>query len=311
MIAVPAMKQLLSLKELSRPEIEALFQLADEARERPKAQAGRLAGKTLAMLFERPSTRTRAAFETAISQLGGHALFLRADDTHLSRGESIADTARSLSELSDGVALRLTRHQDVLDFAKHASVPVINGLSDALHPLQALADLYTLRLRRGRTDGVKLAYVGDGNNVCHELLFGGVKLGLSIAVASPEGYGPSPVILKIAQRDAQKARGPLPAVGQDPATAVAGADAVYTDVWTSMGFENQAADRQQAFRGFSVTPALLSGAREDAIFMHPLPARRGEEVAAEVIDGPHSVVFEQVKNRLFVHKAVLLSLLGS
>ena len=284
MIAIPAMKQLLSLKELSRPEIEGLFQLADEARERPQAQGGRLAGKTLALLFERPSTRTRVGFETAMAQLGGHVLFLRGDDTHLSRGESIADTARSLSELTDGVVLRLARHQDVLDFAK--------------------------RLRRGRTEGVKLAYVGDGNNVCHELLFGGVKLGLSIAVASPDGYGPSPAILKIAQRDAQKARGPLPLVGNDPATAVAGADVVYTDAWTSMGFENQAVDRQQAFRGFGVTAALLSGARPDALFMHPLPARRGEEVAADVIDGPQSVVFEQVKNRLFVHKAVLRSLLG-
>jgi len=305
------MKHFISLKELSRQEMEALFALADEARLRPEAQAGRLAGKTLAMLFERPSTRTRTAFEVGMAQLGGTAILLRFEDTHMSRGESLADTARSLSQIVDAVAARTMAHSDLLEMVKCSSIPVINALTDALHPLQALSDLYTLRYRRqGRTEGLKLAYVGDGSNVCHELIFGAVKLGISITVASPQGYEPNPAVVKIAGRDAQKAGAALPLVTNDLRAAVAGADAVYTDVWTSMGAEAQQAERQQAFRNYGVTGAVLATARPDAIFMHPLPVHRGEEVAAEVVDGPQSVVWEQVKHRLFVEKAVLLSLLA-
>lgn len=304
------MKHLLSLKELTRQEIESVFKLADQARDQPASLKGRLPGKTLALLFERPSTRTRVAFEVAMAQLGGTTLFLRREDTHLARGEEIADTARSLSQFVDCIAGRVAAHQDILDLAKHASVPVINALSGLLHPLQALTDLYTLHQRRGSTDGLKIGYVGDGNNVCHELIFGAVKLGLAITVASPKGYEPSPAIVKISSRDAQKAGTPVPVVTSDVRAAVAGADVVYTDVWTSMGVEEQADERQQALAPYAVTAELMAAAEPDAVFMHPMPLRRGLEVAAEVADGPQSVVFEQVKNRLFVQKALLVLLLG-
>ena len=206
---------------------------------------------------------------------------------------------------------RVFAHQDVLDLARHGTVPVINGLSDLLHPCQALSDYFTLLERRGRLEGLKIAYVGDGNNVCHELMFGAVKLGLAMTVAAPAGYQPNQLIVKSAARDAQKAKTPPPTVVEDPMEAVAGADVVYTDVWTSMGQEAEAEARRQAFAGFMVTPEMMAAASPEAVFMHCLPAHRGEEVAAEVIDGPRSVVFDEAENRLHVQKAVLLLLLGA
>jgi ornithine carbamoyltransferase len=211
----------------------------------------------------------------------------------------------------DGIMARVFAHEDVLDLARHGTVPVINGLSDLLHPCQALADYFTLIEKRGRLDGLKMAYVGDGNNVCHELMFGAVKLGLNMSVAVPAGYQPNQLIVRSAAREAQKARTPAPVVVEDPMEAVAGADVVYTDVWTSMGQETESEARRQAFQGFMVTPQMMAAASPEAVFMHCLPAHRGEEVAAEVIDGPRSVVFDEAENRLHVQKAVLLLLIGS
>jgi ornithine carbamoyltransferase len=216
-----------------------------------------------------------------------------------------------LSRYVDGIMARVFSHEDIIDLAKHGTVPVINGLSDLLHPCQSLADYFTIRERMGRLEGLNIAYVGDGNNVCHELMFGAVKLGMSITVATPPGYEPNKLIVKSAARDAQKSRMPSPVVTSDPMAAVAGAHVVYTDVWTSMGEEAEAEARRQAFRGFTVTAQMMRTAHPDAVFMHCLPAHRGEEVAAEVIDGPQSVVFDQAENRLHVQKAVLMLLLGA
>ena len=263
------------------------------------------------MIFQKPSTRTRVSFEVGMFQLGGAALFLGSDAIQLNRGETIADTARVLSRYVDGIMARVFAHQDVLDLARHGTVPVINGLSDLLHPCQALADYFTLLEKRGKLDGLKIAYVGDGNNVWHELMFGAVKLGLNMSVAAPAGYPPNPLIVKSAAREAQKGKTPAPVVVEDPMEAVAGADVVYTDVWTSMGQEAEAEARRQAFQGFRVTAEMMAAASPDAVFMHCLPAHRGEEVAGEVIDGPRSVVFDEAENRLHVQKAVLLLLLGA
>ena len=305
-----AQRHFLSLKDWSRDEIELLFEQAAAIKANPDSYASALAGQSLAMIFQKPSTRTRVSFEVGMYQLGGRALFLGSDDIQLGRGESIPDTARVLSRYVQGIMARVFAHQDVTDLARHGSVPVINGLSDLLHPCQALADYFTLRERRGGLSGLKLAYVGDGNNVAHELMFGAVKLGLECSLACPKGYEPNPLIFKSAVREAQKLGSPIPEVSGDPFEAVAGADVVYTDVWTSMGQEQEAQARVEAFQGFQVTPEMMAVAGPDVMFMHCLPAHRGEEVAAEVIDGPQSVVFDEAENRLHVQKAILVTLMG-
>ncbi len=305
-----AQKHFLSLKEWSREEVELLFELSAAVKADPQQYATALAGQSLAMIFQKPSTRTRVSFEVGMFQLGGQALFLGANDIQLHRGETIADTARVLSRYVQGIMARVFAHQDVLDLARHGSVPVINGLSDLLHPCQALADYFTLRERRGELAGLKMAYVGDGNNVCHELMFGAVKLGMRMSIGCPKGYEPNPLVVKSAAREAQKLGSPAPEIVAEPMRAVTGADVVYTDVWASMGQEAEAAKRQAAFRGFQVTPEMMAAARPEAVFMHCLPAHRGEEVAAEVIDGPQSVVFDEAENRLHVQKAILLTLMG-
>jgi ornithine carbamoyltransferase len=304
-------RHLISLKDYSREDIEEIFDLAARMKASPGEYAQALRGRCLGMIFQKPSTRTRVSFEVGMYQLGGQALYLGASDIQLNRGESIADTARVLSRYLDAIMARVFAHQDILDLAKHGSVPVINGLSDLLHPCQALADYFTLRERRGRLDGLKVAYVGDGNNVCHELMMGAVKLGMSFACASPKGYEPNQLIVKAASRDAQKARTAVPVVTADPMAAVAGADVVYTDVWTSMGQEEESAARLTAFQGYEVTASMMSVAQPGAVFMHCLPAHRGEEVSAEVIDGPQSVVFDEAENRLHTQKALLALLLGA
>jgi ornithine carbamoyltransferase len=305
-----AQNHFLSLKDWSREEIELLFEEAAAIKANPEAYATALAGKSLAMIFQKPSTRTRVSFEVGMFQLGGQALFLGANDIQLHRGETIADTARVLSRYVHGIMARVFAHQDVLDLARHGSVPVINGLSDLLHPCQVAADYFTLRERRGDLTGLKVAYVGDGNNVAHELMFGAVKLGLRFSIACPTGYEPNPLIYKSAVREAQKLGSPPPEVTADPLEAVSGADAVYTDVWTSMGQEKQAKKRLSDFQGFQVTPEMMETAGPAAVFMHCLPAHRGEEVAADVIDGPQSVVFDEAENRLHVQKAILVTLMG-
>jgi len=305
-----AQSHFLSLKDWSREEIELLFEEAAAIKANPEGYATALAGKSLAMIFQKPSTRTRVSFEVGMFQLGGQALFLGASDIQLHRGETIADTAQVLSRYVHGIMARVFAHQDLLDLARHGSVPVINGLSDLLHPCQALADYFTLRERRGDLTGLKMAYVGDGNNVAHELMFGAVKLGMQFSIGCPTGYGPNPLIYKSAVREAQKQGSPLPEVTSDPMEAVSGADAVYTDVWTSMGQEKESKKRLADFQGFQVTPAMMARAGSDAVFMHCLPAHRGEEVAADVIDGPQSAVFDEAENRLHVQKAILATLIG-
>ncbi len=304
-------KHLVSLKDYSRADIDEIFALTDKLKQDPLAYREALRGKSLAMIFQKPSTRTRVSFEVGMFQLGGTALYLGSNDIQLHRGETIADTARVLSRYVDAIMARVFAHQDIMDLAKHGSVPVINGLSDLLHPVQALADYYTLRERRGKLEGLKLAYVGDGNNVCHELILGATKLGMTIVVAAPAGYEPNPLILKSAIRDAQKAKSPEPVVTADPMEAVADADVIYTDTWTSMGQEAEGEKRVSAFQGFMVSSEMLAAARPECLFMHCLPAHRGEEVAADVIDGPQSVVFDEAENRLHVQKALLLLLLGA
>jgi ornithine carbamoyltransferase len=303
-------RHLISLRDYSTEDIEEIFDLAARVKADPAAYAGVLQGKSLAMIFQKPSTRTRVSFEVGMFELGGHALYLGADAIQLHRGESVADTAKVLSRFVDGIMARVFAHQDLLDLSRHASVPVINGLSDLLHPCQALADYFTLRERRGSVEGLKIAYVGDGNNVCHELMFGAVKLGLRMSVASPEGYAPKDMLVKIASREAQKLGRPPVEVFREPREAVMGADVVYTDVWTSMGQEEEAETRAQVFEGFAVTPELMAAAAPDALFMHCLPAHRGEEVAAEVVDGPQSVVFDEAENRLHTQKALMMLLLS-
>jgi ornithine carbamoyltransferase len=303
-------RHLLSLGDCSREEIEDLFGLAARIKAAPRSWARALEGRCLAMLFQKPSTRTRVSFEVGMFQLGGSALYLGAGDVQLRRGETVADTARVLSRYVDAIMARVHAHQDVVDLARHGTVPVINGLSDRLHPCQALADYFTLWERRaGSLKGAKLAYVGDGNNVCHELLLGAGKLGVTIAVACPPGYGPDAAILEAARLEAERVGEGTVTVTGDPASAVAGADVVYTDVWTSMGQEDQGKTRRKAFAGFQVTPELMAAAAPDGVFMHCLPAHRGEEVSAEVIDGPRSVVFDEAENRLHTQKALLVALL--
>ncbi len=304
-------RHFLSLKDWSPEELVALFDLAAGLKAQPEGWAEALKGRSLAMIFQKPSTRTRVSFEVGMSQLGGRALFLGADDVQLHRGETVGDTARVLSRYVDAIMARVFAHQDLLDLARQGTVPVINGLSDLLHPCQALADYFTLRERRGDVRGLKVAYVGDGNNVCHEQMFGAVKLGCTMSVGCPPGYEPNKLIFKSAAQEAQKLGSPVPEVSNDPMAAVAGADVVYTDVWTSMGQEKESQKRLQDFQGFQVSPEMMAVAKPEAIFMHCLPAHRGDEVDASVIDGPQSVVFDQAENRLHVQKAILLTLMGA
>jgi len=307
-----AQSHFLSLKDWSREEIELLFEMAAAIKASPESYAEALSGKSLAMIFQKPSTRTRVSFEVGMFQLGGQALFLGASDIQLHRGETIGDTARVLSRYVHGIMARVFAHQDVLDLARHGSVPVINGLSDLLHPCQALADYFTLRERRGDLTGLKVAYVGDGNNVAHELMFGAVKLGMEFAMGCPTGYEPNPLIYKSAVRDAQKLGTPLPEVTSDPQEAVAGADVVYTDVWTSMGQEEETEKRLRAFAPiYQVNAELVSHAAPGYIVMHCLPAHRGQEITDEVCDDEeHSALWDQAENRLHAQKAILVELMA-
>jgi ornithine carbamoyltransferase len=303
-------KHLVSLRDYTRAEIEEIFDLAARIKADPAAFAQALRGRSLGMIFQKPSTRTRVSFEVGMFQLGGHALYLGANEIQIGRGETTADTAKVLSRYVDGIMARVFSHEDLVEMSRHATVPIINGLSDLLHPVQALADFFTLRERRGRLDGTTLAYIGDGNNMCHALMSGAVKLGVAMRTATPTGYEPNQLILKSAVREAQKFKTEPPVVTTDPMEAARGADALYTDVWTSMGQEAEAEARRKAFEGYMVSPEMMAAAGPEAVFMHCLPAHRGEEVAAEVIDGPQSIVFDQVENRLHVQKAILILLMG-
>ena len=291
-------------------EVEALLDLAARMKSDPAKWRTSLSGRSLAMIFEKSSTRTRVSFEAGMFQLGGLGMFLSSRDLQLGRGEPISDTARVLSRYVDGIMARTFAHATVEGLAEAASVPVINGLSDLLHPCQALADFQTVRERFGSARGFPLAYVGDGNNVAHSLLLTGAKLGARMAVVTPPGYEPSPQVVAWA-RDSARATGGSIRVTNSIEDGVAGARAVYTDVWASMGQEAEAADRAAKFEPYQVTRRVMGMAAADAIFLHCLPAHRGEEVEADVIDSPASAVFDQAENRLHAQKALLVTLLGN
>ena len=290
----------------------ALVELAANLKNR--ARAGELyeplKNKNLAMLFEKASTRTRVSFEVAMAQLGGHALYLNPQDLQLGRGETIADTARVLSRYVDAIVYRAYRHEDVAELAKWTTVPVINGLDDVEHPCQALADFFTIQERKGDLKGLRLAYVGDGNNVCNSLLLAAAVVGMDMAVACPDKFRPRPEILAQAREVASRTGAKL-TVQPDPVDAVKGADVVYTDVWVSMGMEKEKPERERIFLPYQVNQQLVNKANEDAVVMHCLPAHRGLEITDEVIDGPKSVVWDQAENRLHAQKALLVKLLGA
>lgn len=296
-------RDFLAIPDYAREELVALFDLAERMRDGRYTDKP-LAGKSLAMIFMKASTRTRVSFEVGTWQLGGHALFLSPRDVQLGRGEPIADTARVLSRYVDGIMIRTFAQSEVEELARYATVPVINGLTDLLHPCQVLADLLTVRQHLGTLDGRHVAWVGDGNNVANSWINAAYRLGFDLTLACPEGFDPDPAILKRAQSAANVR------VVRDPAQAVEGADVVNTDVWASMGQEEEQAERMKAFKGFIVDEALMSRAQQDAIFMHCLPAHRGEEVSAEVIDGLQSVVWDEAENRLHIQKAIMANLIG-
>jgi len=267
-----------------------------------------LKGKILGMIFEKSSTRTRVSFEVGMLQLGGQALYLNGQDLQLGRGETIADTARVLSGYLDAIMIRTFSHQKVEELAHYATIPVINGLTDLYHPCQALADLLTIMERKGGLIGQKLVYVGDGNNVAHSLMIAAAKLGMDITIATPDSYEPSSIVLNKAQYFAAESNAKI-AVTNDVINAVKGADVIYTDVWTSMGQEAENKKRLHDFKNYQVNDALIDNANQDFVFLHCLPAHRGEEVSASVIDGKNSAVFEQAENRLHVQKALLSEIL--
>lgn len=300
-------KDLLSLYDMEPGDFEDVFVraawLKDMLREGQPYQP--LRGKTLGMIFEKASTRTRISFEVGMFQLGGQAIYLHSRDTQLGRGEEIADTARILSRYVDAVMIRTFSHDLVDEFARNATIPVINGLTDLLHPCQILADLFTLIEKKGGCEGRKIAYVGDGNNVANSWINAAARLPFHLSLACPVGYDPDEEILT---RGMREAKGGI-TLHRDPFDAVRGADVIYTDVWASMGQENERETRLQAFRGYQVNSELIRFAGGEVLVMHCLPAHRGEEITGEVIDGPHSVVVDEAENRLHVQKAVLEILL--
>jgi ornithine carbamoyltransferase len=303
-------RDFLRLHDYSRDEIQQLLDLAiDLKREVRSGTLIRpvLAGKSVALIFRKPSTRTRLSFEVGVHQLGGQPLFISGNDLQIGRGETIADTARILSGYLHGIMIRTFAHQEIIDLAEAASVPVINGLTDDFHPCQVLADLQTILEHKGRLAGLKLAYVGDGNNMAHSLLNGCARMGMDVAIAAPAGFLPNPTV--VAEARAAHPGGTI-TITHDPIEAVTGADIVYTDVWASMGQEDEHAERLRLFDGYQVNEALTAHAKPDYLFMHCLPAHRGEEVSAGVMDGPHAVVWDEAENRLHAQKALMAALIG-
>jgi ornithine carbamoyltransferase len=301
-------KDLLNLIDLAPPEFEDLFRLAGRLKDlhRRGVPHRSLAGKMLGLIFDKSSTRTRLSFEAGMFQLGGTATFLSRKDIQLGRGETIADTARVMSRFLDGVVIRTFGQEIVDEFARHAESPVINGLTDLLHPCQILGDLFTILEKNGTCAGIKVAYVGDGNNVANSWINAAARLPFRLSLACPAGYEPDRAILERGMKESPEGVELL----RDPAEAVRGADVVYTDVWASMGQEEEAEARKAVFRGYQVNDALLSLAKKEVLVMHCLPAHRGEEITGEVIDGPRSIVFDQAENRMHIQKAILETLLG-
>lgn len=305
------MKHLLSLNDLTTEEILDLLKLAEKLKRQTKEGVAHhlLKGKTLGMIFTKSSTRTRVSFEVGMYQLGGYPLFLSSADIQLGRGETIYDTANVLSRYIDGIMIRTYKQSDVEDLARFGTIPIINGLTDEMHPCQILADLLTVYEHKGTLKGLKLAYIGDGNNIAHSLLHGCSKVGMDIAIASPKGYECTEMYVDEA-KDAAKLTGSKILLTQDPAEAIANADVVYGDTWISMGQESQKQEKLNIFMPYQINAQLFAKAKEDAIFLHCLPAYRGYEVTEDVIDGSQSVIFDEAENRLHAQKAVLVSLLG-
>ena len=303
-------RDFLTLKDFTRQEIEEMVNLGIDLKAKQKAGIPTpiLAGKTLGMIFQKSSTRTRVSFEVGMYQLGGSALFLSTNDLQIGRGEPIKDTARVLSRYLDGIMIRTYSHADVEELAEYADIPVINGLTDDYHPTQIIADLITIQEHKGKLEGIKFAYVGDGNNMTHSLMIGCAKVGMDVTVACPDGYMPNPEIVALAQGYAVESGGSV-TVMHDPKEAVKGVDVVYTDTWASMGQEAEKEIRKKAFAGYQVDDAMMALAKPDAIFMHCLPAYRGMEVTDEVIESPQSVVFDEAENRLHAHKAIMASVM--
>jgi len=309
-------KHLVSVQDLSREEIVEIFTVTKDLKEKHhKGEAFTpLTGKTLGMIFQKSSTRTRVSFEAGMFQLGGHALFLSSNDLQLGRGETIGDTAQTLSRYVDCVMIRTFSHQEVVDLAKYGSIPVINGLTDLLHPCQVLADIYTVIEHKKKDPAdpqlgdLKVVYIGDGNNVCNSLAIICSKLGMHLTVCPPRGYEPNAEVMGWAKENNAESGGTI-TIESDPQKAVADSSVIYTDVWASMGQEQEHAERLKIFKPYQLNQKLLNLAKNDCIAMHCLPAHRGEEITDEVIDGPNSVVFDEAENRMHVQKAVLYLLL--
>ena len=303
-------RHLLQIADFNTDEINTLLVSASELKANSAASIGSrpLAGKTLGLVFEKASTRTRISFEVAMTQLGGHSLLLGSEGSQMTRGESVADTAKVLSRYLDGLVIRTFGHDILEEWGAHATIPVINGLTDLHHPCQALADLLTIQERVGRLDGIKVAYIGDGNNVAHSLIEAVVRMDMTLSLACPSGYQPHQAIINAAQVGTNK--GTVECV-TDPLIAVKDADFIYTDVWTSMGFEGEQGTRTTAFLDYQVNATLVAAAKPGTLVMHCLPAHRGEEITSDVVDGPQSIVLDQAENRLHVQKAILIQLLGN
>jgi len=302
-------KDLIAIKDLTPAEILTLLKSAAELKKSKNRISQQLKGKVVALIFQKPSNRTRVSFEVGVYQLGGRCIYMNPGEINLGKRETAADVARTLSRYVDAIVARTFRQEDVDDLAKYASIPVINGLSDLYHPCQALADILTIQEKFKKFKNVTVAYVGDGNNVCHSLMVGCAKVGVNVNIATPVGYEPNSEVTATAQVAAQKS-GSRIMITQSPKEAVKNTQVIYTDVWTSMGQEEETQKRLKDFQGFQINTELLAGAAKDHIFMHCLPAHRGEEVTNEVIESKHSVVFDQAENRLHAQKAILLFLMS-
>ncbi|HEV8671943.1 MAG TPA: ornithine carbamoyltransferase [Candidatus Limnocylindria bacterium] len=301
-------RHFVSIADLDAAELRRLLDRAAELKARRSSRDPLLRARTLAQIFEKPSLRTRLSFDVAMAELGGHCVYLSPQEVGLGRRESVADVARVVSRLVDVVVLRTYAHETIEEFARYSAVPVVNGLSDVSHPCQGLADVFTIRERKGDLHDVTVAYVGDGNNVLHSLMLGVAKSGATLRIATPAGYEPAARYRELAERAAGE-NGGVVTLGADPIAAVRDADVVYTDVWTSMGQEQEYERRRRAFMGYQLNAELLRHAKPDAIVMHDLPAHRGEEITDDVLDGPQSAVFDQAENRLHTQKAILCWLL--
>lgn len=306
------MKHLLKLLDLSSQEILDILNLADQLKYEVKHNIPhhRLEGKSLGMIFEKSSTRTRVSFEVGMYQLGGHPLFLSSRDLQIGRGEPVEDTARVLSRYLDGIEIRTFAQSEVENLAKYSDIPIINGLTDFAHPCQVLADLMTVREFKGRLSGLKMCFIGDGNNMMNSLIVGGLKTGMKVAVACPKGYEPAKEVLDFAEAENSKAGSKVFEMFREPIEAAKGADVIFTDVWASMGEENEAEQRKKDFAGYQINKELLNVANKDAMVQHCLPAHRGEEITADVLEAHAKEIFEEAENRLHAQKAVMVKLMA-